>query len=71
MTSGTKQIKTVNNATVRAMKIKWKPRCPMCGTPFNIVYDDAGDGHINEKCRRCNKIFLLTLSSQEIQLIIE
>ncbi|QAT48620.1 hypothetical protein EQM14_01820 [Caproiciproducens sp. NJN-50] len=48
---------------VTSLKIKGKPKCPICGRPLNFVYDDVGYGHINEKCKNCGRSAIVDLST--------
>ena len=71
MNVGVKEIKTIPLGVVKQFKVMWKPRCPMCGTPLNIVYESTSEGVLDEKCRKCGRRYLIELSSKEIKLIVD
>ena len=53
------------------MKLRAKPKCPLCNNPLTFIYDDVQKGHINEKCDKCKNRFLIDLQTLQIYQILD
>ena len=53
--------KTVGNK----MKLKGKPKCPLCGKPLIFVYEGSV-GYSGVKCKRCNQQFIVNTDTLEV-----
>ena len=42
------------NVAGNKMKLKGKPKCPLCGKPLIFVYEGS-TGYSGVKCKRCNQ----------------
>ncbi len=47
------------------MKLKGKPKCPLCGKPLIFVYEGS-IGFSGVKCKRCNQQFLVNTDTLEV-----
>ena len=47
------------------LRLKGKPRCPVCNTPLTYVYEGS-TGYSGEKCKRCNQEFLVNTETLEV-----
>ncbi len=47
------------------LKLKGKPRCPLCGKPLFFVYEGS-QGYSSAKCERCRQPFLVNTATLEV-----
>ncbi len=60
--------KMISQEEVRKMKLKGKPKCPICNTPLTFVYEGS-IGFSGEKCSRCKQRFLINTATLEVLMI--
>ena len=54
-----------NNLVGNKMKLKGKPKCPLCKNPLIFVYEGS-TGYSGVKCKRCNQQFLVNTETLEV-----
>ena len=47
------------------MKLKGKPKCPLCGHPLIFVYEGS-TGYSAVKCKRCNQESIVNTETLEV-----
>ena len=47
------------------MKLKGKPKCPLCGKPLIFVYEGSV-GYSGVKCKRCSQQFIVNTDTLEV-----
>lgn len=55
----------IENAAGSKMKLKGKPKCPLCGKALIYVYEGS-IGYSGVKCKRCNQEFLVNTETLEV-----
>ena len=56
---------------VNQMKLRGKPKCPICNNPLAFIYDDMIKGHFNQKCGRCGRKSLVDVETMSVLPIQE
>ncbi len=63
-------IKMITRSELMSMKLKGKPKCPLCNNPLTYVYEGA-KGFTSQKCHRCKQEFLVDTETLEVRQIIK
>lgn len=62
--------KTITKLEVSRLKLKWKPKCQICGRPLTFVYEGT-TGKLGEKCPQCKQEYLVDTGAMEVIRILK
>jgi transposase-like protein len=57
--------KTITQEEVKSMKLKGKPKCPVCDNPLTFIFEGS-TGFSGEKCSRCKREYLVNTETLEV-----
>ena len=63
-------VRTITQEQLQDMKLKGKPKCPMCGIPLTFIYEGS-TGFSSEKCPRCKQEYLVDTGTLEVIRILK
>ncbi len=56
---------TISQTDVQKMKLKGKPKCPLCRLPLTFIYEGS-IGYSGVKCKRCGQEFIINTETLEV-----